>query len=185
MLKNGTGAVVNVSSGAAVSDEVPQLPYGCTKAALERFTVGLGHQFAGSGVGFYGVRIDELVPTEAVTYSMPDGLSDMAICPPEAVARAIVDLIKRPDLSGQILGHAQLRELASLMQLPPQPPKRDLDPPSGLPALRSITARPPERRSRSAERAKIQRGNRFVTVFAATKSARRAVRCLIHRVTLF
>jgi NAD(P)-dependent dehydrogenase (short-subunit alcohol dehydrogenase family) len=114
MLERKSGSIVNVSSGAAVSDEVPQLPYAATKAALERLTVGLGVQYAKSGVNFYGVRVDELVPTEAVTYSMPDGLPDIPICPAEDLADAIVTLLTRPELTGQVIGHGRLRELGIL-----------------------------------------------------------------------
>lgn len=114
MVAKGSGTVVNVSSGAALSDVPAQLPYGCSKIALERLSTGLHHQYSASGVSIQCVRIDELVPTEAVTYSLGDTKLDVPICPVDVFADAVVRLVDRPELSGEILTHARLRELELL-----------------------------------------------------------------------
>jgi NAD(P)-dependent dehydrogenase (short-subunit alcohol dehydrogenase family) len=113
MLDRG-GTIINLSSGAAQDDAVPQLPYGCTKLALERLTVGLHHQFLGRGVAFHCIRIDELVPTEAVSYSLGDTVLDVPVCDVNSFAAATVRLAGEPELSGEVLTHARLRELGLL-----------------------------------------------------------------------
>jgi 3-oxoacyl-[acyl-carrier protein] reductase len=115
MIERGSGAIVNLSSVAAVEDVVPQLPYACSKLALERFSAGLHRQIEGTGVAVHCIRIDELVPTEALTRSLGDGgLPGMATCSAEDLASAIVELCGRPDLSGQVLTHGMLRSLGIL-----------------------------------------------------------------------
>ena len=114
MLDQG-GTILNISSGAAEDDAVPQLPYSCTKLALERLTVGLHHQFVGRGVIFHCIRIDELVPTEAVSYSLGDTVLDVPICDVDSFASATIRLASQPDLSGEVLTHGRLRELGLLV----------------------------------------------------------------------
>lgn len=71
MLERRTGMVINISSGAS-SHHVPgQLPYGATKAVLERFTTDLATDYPDAGVSFVALRIDGAIPTE--TYLMVSG----------------------------------------------------------------------------------------------------------------
>jgi short-subunit dehydrogenase len=114
MLERASGTVLNLSSGAAVDDVVPQLPYACTKVGLERLTVGLHHQFGGRGVAFQCIRLDELVPTEAVTFAMGDEVLDIPTCDVDTFTAAALRLVARRDLSGEVLTHARLRELGLL-----------------------------------------------------------------------
>src|SRR5207245_10162814 len=66
MVERGEGRIVNIGSAAAVSDVVLQLPYSVAKIGLERLTTGLAHQFGEQGVAVNCIRIDEVIPTEAV-----------------------------------------------------------------------------------------------------------------------
>jgi NAD(P)-dependent dehydrogenase (short-subunit alcohol dehydrogenase family) len=58
MTERGSGAIINISSGASrgpgpgpyAQPGKGGTPYGLTKAALERFTQGLAHELAGSGI---------------------------------------------------------------------------------------------------------------------------------------
>jgi citronellol/citronellal dehydrogenase len=114
MLARAHGTVVNISSLAAVDDPVPCLPYGASKAALERISVGLARQLEGTGVSVTCVRIDEGVATEAMAISRPDrDLSDMVSA--AAMAAALTWIIHHAaDHSGVIVTMADLRELGAL-----------------------------------------------------------------------
>lgn len=116
MLERGRGVVMNISSGASQTTpgEVQQLAYGASKAGMERWTAGLEEQLGGKGVSFHCIRIDELVVTEAVALAKPDLPPDHRRISPEELAEAAVGLADRPELSGQILRHADLREVGLL-----------------------------------------------------------------------
>ena len=113
MVARGSGAIVNISSGAATQDHAPQLPYAATKAALERLTTGLHGQYADTGVLFQCLRIDELVMTEAVTLAgvLPEGLPRHD---PDDVGRALLWLIGRRELSGRVVTMGDLRTAGRL-----------------------------------------------------------------------
>lgn len=113
MVARGSGAIVNISSGAATEDHAPQLPYAATKAALERFTTGLHGQYAKTGVLFQCLRIDELVMTEAVALAgvLPEGLTRHD---PDEVGRALLWMSGRPELSGRIVTMGDLSAAGQL-----------------------------------------------------------------------
>ena len=80
MLERGSGAVINMISGAGLSD--PPAPaglggwsysYGATKAALTRMAGVLAIEHAGSGVSFFNLE-PGLVMTEAMAHYDPDGV---------------------------------------------------------------------------------------------------------------
>ncbi len=123
MVERGGGRIINISSGSAIGgddeSETPvfQLPYATSKAALERLTTGLHTQYAPKGVGVNCLRIDGLVPTEAVTYSAPQ-LREFAACTPEEFGEATALVAEQPrSFSGHVLGFADMRALGFL---PPQ-----------------------------------------------------------------
>ena len=73
MIEHGGGHIINLSSGAAVREGQPiQLPYAVSKAALERLTLGLHHQFHAQNVAVYCVRIDSVIPTEGAAWGAPE-----------------------------------------------------------------------------------------------------------------
>ena len=88
MIERGQGRILNIGSGAAQSDGTLQLPYSVTKLGLERFTTGLAHQLAGCGVAVNCIRIDEVVPTEAVELHAKE-LAASARTSPEQFADAV------------------------------------------------------------------------------------------------
>ena len=114
MLERGDGLVLNVGSGAAHVDPVPQLPYSTSKLALERLTTGLAAQIPDRGVVIALVRIDELVVTEAARHSAPQLITDDALSADD-FATAMQWVIDHPQgLHGRVLTLAQLRELGAL-----------------------------------------------------------------------
>jgi len=73
MLQRGEGRVINITSAAARTHElpaggVPQLCYGASKAALDSLTYGLARDFAGLGVSFN--LLAPIVLTESVEYHL-------------------------------------------------------------------------------------------------------------------
>jgi NAD(P)-dependent dehydrogenase (short-subunit alcohol dehydrogenase family) len=75
MLQRGDGRVINITSSAARTHElptggVPQLGYGASKAGLDSLTYGLARDFAGMGVSFN--LLAPLVFTESVEYHLTD-----------------------------------------------------------------------------------------------------------------
>ncbi len=115
MLERGSGCVIHLSSGAAIADGRPlQLPYGVSKAALERVALGLEGQLGGRGVAFHCVRIDEMLPTEGAVFGAPEAVSQ-ARSSPEDFADAMVWLAARGHAhSGHVLTLGPLRELGAL-----------------------------------------------------------------------
>jgi NAD(P)-dependent dehydrogenase (short-subunit alcohol dehydrogenase family) len=75
MLQRGDGRVINITSSAARTHElptggVPQLGYGASKAGLDSLTYGLARDFAGMGVSFN--LLAPVVFTESVEYHLTD-----------------------------------------------------------------------------------------------------------------
>ena len=93
-----------------------QLAYAASKAALERFTIGLAAELAGTGVAVNCVRVDEQLLSEALLSMLPDHADPDAhhVTPDEfgVGVRHVVDL--HDDVTGRILRFADLREMGAL-----------------------------------------------------------------------
>ncbi len=118
MVERGYGRIINVSSAAASaaggSEGIPQLPYGSTKAALERLTVGLADQCSETGVAINAIR-PGLVLTESVTYFAPQLEKEGRGRQPDALGEAIAALAEQPaTLTGKVLEPEDLIELGVL-----------------------------------------------------------------------
>lgn len=106
MLERGSGAIVNISSGAAIGPGRGPYPgaqarggtmYGASKAALERFTQGLAEEVYGSGISVTCVSPSQVVPTPGtVFHNLVDGIDDPRGEPPELMARAALLLVSEP-----------------------------------------------------------------------------------------
>jgi NAD(P)-dependent dehydrogenase (short-subunit alcohol dehydrogenase family) len=99
MIASGGGAIVNISSGAAIGpgrgpyeDHSIQggTMYGASKAALERFTQGLAQEVSQYGtISVSAVSPSRVVPTPGtVFHKLVSGLDDPRGEPPEMMARA-------------------------------------------------------------------------------------------------
>lgn len=101
------GAIVNISSGAAIgpgrgpySDQTVRggVMYGASKAALERFTQGLAQEVAShGGIAVSCVSPSRVVPTPGtVFHKLVDGPDDPRGEPPAMMARAALLLASEP-----------------------------------------------------------------------------------------
>lgn len=115
MVARGEGAIVNVSSAAALNYYPGQMAYGMAKAALEHFTVALAAQVHPHGITANTFRIDVPVASEGFLAAMPDtDHSDWE--PPEVAAEGIVWMLRQPpDYTGHNAGMAALREQHGIM----------------------------------------------------------------------
>jgi NAD(P)-dependent dehydrogenase (short-subunit alcohol dehydrogenase family) len=122
MIPRGSGAIVNISSGAAIGpgrgpypDPVPGTPggtcYGAEKAAIERFSQGLA-----SEVYRYGIAVSSLAPSQIVAtpgtvyHHLVDGPDDPRGEPPLLMAQAALLLATEPldAVSGRVTYSQQL-----------------------------------------------------------------------------
>lgn len=107
MIPRGSGAIVNISSGAAVGPGRGPYPaesgiagatcYGAEKAALERFTQGLASEVYQYGISVTCVAPSLVVPTPGTVYhNLVSGMDDPAGEPAELLAAAVLLLATEP-----------------------------------------------------------------------------------------
>ena len=106
MIARGSGAIVNISSAAAIGPGRGPYPqpegvggtcYGAEKAALERFTQGLAMEVYQYGVSVSCVSPSLVVPTPGtVHHKLVSGLDDPSGEPPELMAKAVRILATEP-----------------------------------------------------------------------------------------
>ena len=120
MVERGSGAIVNISSGAAIGpgrgpyEDAPargSVMYGASKAALERFTQGLAQEVYNDGVSVTCFSPSQVVPTPGtVFHKLVDGLDDSRGEPPSMMARAALLLVTEPieRVSGRVTYSQQI-----------------------------------------------------------------------------
>jgi citronellol/citronellal dehydrogenase len=106
MIERRSGAIINISSAAAVGPGRGPYPeakvrggtlYGAEKAALERFTQGLAEEVYQYGVTVACVSPSVVVPTPGtVFHKLVTGMDDPRGEPPEYMARAVMILASEP-----------------------------------------------------------------------------------------
>ena len=107
MIPNGSGSIVNISSGAAIGPgrgpyaDVPANSggtcYGAEKAALERFTQGLAQEVYSDGISVTCVSPSQVVPTPGtVFHNLVTGMDDPRGEHPELMAKAALLLATEP-----------------------------------------------------------------------------------------
>jgi citronellol/citronellal dehydrogenase len=107
MVAKGRGAIVNISSGAAIGpgrgpyiDQAVRggVLYGATKAALERFTQGLAQEVSQyGGIAVAAVSPSQVVPTPGtVHHKLVTGIDDPRGEPPSMMANAALLLASEP-----------------------------------------------------------------------------------------
>jgi NAD(P)-dependent dehydrogenase (short-subunit alcohol dehydrogenase family) len=115
MKERGAGAIVNVSSVAALNYIPDLMAYGMAKAALEHLTVSAAHQLRPFDITVNTFRIDVPVASEGFVFNMPD--ADHADWEPsEVAAEGIVWMLEQPSsYTGNNEGMAHLRATHGIM----------------------------------------------------------------------
>src|SRR5881397_1461723 len=108
MIPRGGGAIVNISSGAAIGPGRGPYPdpavgarggtcYGAEKAALERFTQGLASEVYEHGISVTALSPSQVVPTPGtVHHRLVTGMDDPRGEPPGLMAKAALLLASEP-----------------------------------------------------------------------------------------
>jgi citronellol/citronellal dehydrogenase len=110
MIPRGTGAIVNISSGAAIGARGGTC-YGAEKAALERFSQGLAAEVYQYGVSVTCVSPSQIVPTPGTVYHrLVKSIDDPRGEGPELVAKAALLLATEPieRVSGRVTYSQQI-----------------------------------------------------------------------------
>ena len=111
MMERKSGAIVNISSGAAIGPgrgpyDAPGrggTMYGASKAALERFTQGLAQEVADYNISVTCFSPSQVVPTPGTVYhKLVSGMDDPRGEPPEMMARAA--LLLATEAPGKVNG---------------------------------------------------------------------------------
>ena len=115
MKQRGEGAILNVSSAAALMYIPGLMVYGMSKIALEHLTVSLAEQLAADRIGVNTFRIDLPVASEGFLANLPDvDHSDWE--PTEVPAEGIVWMLRQPpSYTGHNVGMRALRDDAGIM----------------------------------------------------------------------
>jgi NAD(P)-dependent dehydrogenase (short-subunit alcohol dehydrogenase family) len=115
MKQQGEGAILNVSSAAALMYIPGLMVYGMSKIALEHLTVSLAEQLAADRIAVNTFRIDLPVASEGFVANLPDvDHSDWE--PTEVPAEGIVWMLSRPpSYTGHNVGMVALRDGEGIM----------------------------------------------------------------------
>jgi citronellol/citronellal dehydrogenase len=115
MKRHGEGAILNVSSAAALSYIPGLMIYGMSKIALEHLTVSLAAQLAGDRITVNTFRIDLPVASEGFVANTP-GFDHSDWEPTEVPAEGIVWMLRQPpSYTGHNVSMAALRDEQGIM----------------------------------------------------------------------
>ena len=132
MIRQGGGAVVNVSSVAALYPHPGLMSYGIAKVGLERLTVDAAAQLQRHGIAVNCFRIDVPVASEGFVANTP-GVDRSTWEPCEVAAEGIVWMVRQPTTySGRRESMYALGERESIMKSRAQRPAGGPPPPTEL-----------------------------------------------------
>jgi citronellol/citronellal dehydrogenase len=115
MKQRGEGAILNVSSAAALSYIPGLMVYGMSKIALEHLTVSLATQLQPHRIAVNTFRIDVPVASEGFVANTP-GFDHSGWEPTEVPAEGIVWMLRQPaSYTGHNVGMAALRDEQGIM----------------------------------------------------------------------
>jgi NAD(P)-dependent dehydrogenase (short-subunit alcohol dehydrogenase family) len=116
MIRQGAGAVVNVSSAAALHPHPGLMSYGISKVGLERLTVDAAAQLQRHHIAVNCFRIDVPVASEGFVANTP-GVDRSSWEPSEVAAEGIVWMVRQPTTySGRRESMYALRHRESIME---------------------------------------------------------------------
>ena len=142
MRRAGEGAIVNVSSAAALHPHAGLMAYGIAKIGLERLTVDAAKQLQRDRIAVNCFRIDVPVASEGFVANTP-GLDRSDWEPSEVAAEGILWVLRQPpSFSGRRLGMHRLRETAGIMRSRAARPYAGVPPTELLDGLAEETANP-------------------------------------------
>lgn len=129
MIARGAGAIINVSSAAALHAFPGLMAYGMSKAALERLTIDAARQLEPHGIAVNTFRIDVPVASEGFVANLP-GVDHSDWEPTEVPAEGILWMLRQPPTyTGHNAGMQELRAqhgiMASRAARPFAPPTGD------------------------------------------------------------
>ena len=123
MKQQGEGAIVNVSSAAALSYIPGLMVYGMSKIAMEHLTVSLATQLLPHRIAVNTFRIDVPVASEGFVANLPD-VDHSGWEPTEVPAEGIVWMLRQPaSYTGHNVGMAALRDEHGIMAQGARAPK--------------------------------------------------------------
>jgi 3-oxoacyl-[acyl-carrier protein] reductase len=104
MLSQVAGVVVNITSGAAVRTGFLNVPYGVSKAGLDRLTRGLAAEFQAQGIACISLS-PPVSDTETVRKIYPERHVEAWAQPPEQTAEALCMLLEDQPMryTGQVV----------------------------------------------------------------------------------
>jgi len=109
MRERRSGAILNVSSAAAVMPIPGLLVYGVSKAGLERLTTGVAADVRTDGIAVNCYRIDVPIASEGFVANAPE-LDQSEWEPTEVGAEGALWILRQPaDFTGRVLGITDLR----------------------------------------------------------------------------
>ncbi|MGE0878474.1 MAG: SDR family NAD(P)-dependent oxidoreductase [Acidimicrobiia bacterium] len=116
MAARGGGAIINVSSLAALVPFPDMLSYGASKLALERLTLATARELYPQGIAANVFRIDIAVASEGFLVNMP-GVDHSSWEPPAVAAEGILWMLRQPlDYTGQRESMYHLSEREGIMK---------------------------------------------------------------------
>lgn len=104
MIHQGQGVIVNITSGAAVRTGFLNIPYGVSKAGLDRLTLGLAAELKEHGIACLSLS-PSVSATDTVRRMYPDRQVDAWAQSPEPPARALCALLEDEPIqyTGQVI----------------------------------------------------------------------------------
>lgn len=110
MIKQKSGAILNISSGAATSTRPGRLSYGVSKAAMDRFTVGLAAELKEHRIPVNSLEVDLAIASEGFIYVSP-GVDFSKWEKTEVGGEASVWVLKQdPEYTGKVVTITELRQ---------------------------------------------------------------------------
>jgi NAD(P)-dependent dehydrogenase (short-subunit alcohol dehydrogenase family) len=104
MIHQGQGVIVNITSGAAVRTGFLNIPYGVSKAGLDRLTLGLAAELKEHGIACLSLS-PSVSATDTVRRMYPHRQVDAWAQSPELPARALCALLEDEPMqyTGQVI----------------------------------------------------------------------------------
>ncbi len=116
MKARGEGAIINVSSAAAINVIPGLMTYGVSKIALERLTIDVAEQLKPFNIAVNCFRIDIGVASEGFVYNQPDADHDTWE-PTDVAAEGVVWMLRQPSsYTGRLESMYVLRQREGIMK---------------------------------------------------------------------